>query len=151
MKKCTKCEELKSTSEFYKRSASSDGLMFKCKSCNYFHGKDWRENNRDKTLVRQRKWEDSLRENIVYAIVTESGLYIGSSSMGLHRRLKVHKADILKGRANPNLIKAYITGGWESFDCFVIEKVLDKNKLKIREQFHMDLYSELLNINPAVY
>ncbi len=33
MKTCNQCNKNKSESEFYKRSASPDGLQFKCKAC----------------------------------------------------------------------------------------------------------------------
>ena len=32
-KKCSKCKEVKPVAEYYKRSASKDGLFYQCKTC----------------------------------------------------------------------------------------------------------------------
>lgn len=57
-KKCTTCREEKPTGEFYKRTASPDGLEYKCKSCTsiyyskYRTGADKKDRKRDNYLAR---------------------------------------------------------------------------------------------------
>lgn len=53
MKQCTVCDEDKSRDEFYKRAASIDGLMPKCKACSKAYDK-----KRDKLPYRVKARED---------------------------------------------------------------------------------------------
>jgi len=46
MKKCTKCEEPKKSSEFRKDKRHKDGLQSQCKICQKKAHKEWRKNNR---------------------------------------------------------------------------------------------------------
>ena len=48
MKKCSKCEGLKSLDEFGKNKANKDSLRGKCKLCIAVQRKDYREANKDK-------------------------------------------------------------------------------------------------------
>ena len=61
-KKCSKCGEVKSFSEFYKRKTSKDGLYSRCKMCKLEYKRDnkekikesskqYRENNKEYTIT----------------------------------------------------------------------------------------------------
>lgn len=45
MKKCSKCGEIKSFSDFHKQASSSDGHAGYCKSCSRQYHKNWVQNN----------------------------------------------------------------------------------------------------------
>lgn len=63
-KRCTKCGECKPLSEFYKRSASKDGLRSECKDCKKLDDKKWRENNREYDLERKANWKKENRGKV---------------------------------------------------------------------------------------
>lgn len=48
MKKCSKCEEIKSLDDFFKRTKSKDGRMSCCKQCKMEYTYLWRDKNKDK-------------------------------------------------------------------------------------------------------
>lgn len=47
-KKCNRCEAVKSSADFYKDAACSDGLSTLCKVCRNGSMTNWRNNNRDR-------------------------------------------------------------------------------------------------------
>lgn len=51
MKRCTRCGTLKPLTEFSKRSASRDGLDYKCRSCKVAASTQWALANREKRLA----------------------------------------------------------------------------------------------------
>lgn len=59
MKQCKRCEEVLPLCEFYKRSASPDGLRYECRRCSNEIATKWRLNNRDHRNEYQR---NRLRE-----------------------------------------------------------------------------------------
>lgn len=79
-KQCTKCGEVKKSSEFYRRSCEKDGLDPKCKLCKSAYvkkhrmgnaeyanrcnerAKKWREDNREKSLKRSREYHMENRD-----------------------------------------------------------------------------------------
>lgn len=58
-KTCTKCKEVKETSEFYKNRRMKDGLASQCKSCM----KQYQSENRDKIAEYRRKWREDNKES----------------------------------------------------------------------------------------
>ena len=63
-KKCSKCGEVKSLSEFHKRKDSKDGHRADCIVCRTNHGKEYRENNRELILKRKKKYYEDNRERL---------------------------------------------------------------------------------------
>lgn len=57
MKKCSKCNEVKTLSQFYKRRDSKDGYQGRCKDCALIDRKDKRN-----TLMGDPKWVKQERE-----------------------------------------------------------------------------------------
>ena len=55
MKTCTKCQEIKDSTEFY--SSKRDGLMPSCKVCHSKVTKAWKESNPDKVKLLSKKWD----------------------------------------------------------------------------------------------
>jgi hypothetical protein len=66
-KKCTKCNETKSVTEFCKRSAARDGLHPQCKSCRKEYGKKYFQENKEKRMEYQKQYnfkhKDELKEH----------------------------------------------------------------------------------------
>jgi len=60
MKKCIKCGELKSFSEFHKDNNRKDGLQSWCKECR----KEYQENNKDHIKKRQKEYRKNNKEQI---------------------------------------------------------------------------------------
>ena len=52
VKRCTKCEEVKSLEEFHNKTDSKDGKSGTCKSCSAVYDKDWHAQNRDREATR---------------------------------------------------------------------------------------------------
>jgi len=48
-KKCSKCEEVKPLTDYYKRSASKDGLCYQCKTCKNKTAMKWQQTDKYKT------------------------------------------------------------------------------------------------------
>lgn len=75
MKKCSKCEEVKSFEEFYRSKAKKDGLQSNCKSCwKAYHeankeklnakSKAYREANKDKISTKRKAYREANRDKI---------------------------------------------------------------------------------------
>lgn len=61
-KKCSKCGEEKSVTEFYKAKHKVSGLNSRCKSCCYKDGKIYRSKNKEKAYLAHKKWVENNRE-----------------------------------------------------------------------------------------
>jgi len=62
MKKCSKCEEVKPVTEFYRQKTSKDGFRGYCKKCHHKKSKEWLENNYSKKLAWLEKNKEKMRE-----------------------------------------------------------------------------------------
>lgn len=60
-KRCTGCEELKSTTEFHRSRSTSDGLQYRCKSCQ----RAWREENREREEETRRRYYQENRDQLL--------------------------------------------------------------------------------------
>lgn len=56
MKKCSKCNLLKSEEEFGKHRRNRDGLNTECKQCNKERATLWQKNNKEKINKKCREW-----------------------------------------------------------------------------------------------
>jgi hypothetical protein len=56
MKTCSKCKQTKAFTKFTTRSASRDGLDYRCKACKNVASLRWVQNNRDKVHASQKKY-----------------------------------------------------------------------------------------------
>lgn len=62
MKRCAKCKEWKSASEFYHTKRNPDGLHYWCKFCMKDSNKTWHQNNKEKHREHVRIWKDNNPE-----------------------------------------------------------------------------------------
>lgn len=67
MKRCTECGATKARGEFHRRAASSDGLQFVCKPCNYVRAE------RSRGRQRLTFWE-TIRPGFAVRVRTEDEL-----------------------------------------------------------------------------
>jgi len=58
-KKCSKCQEIKSVSEFYKNKVYKDGLVSHCKQCAIEYVHRYRKNNPDKIKELSKKYTEN--------------------------------------------------------------------------------------------
>lgn len=56
-KKCSKCNILKSFSEFYKNKTKTNGICSECKICTKIMVKEYTNKNRDKKLIYLKNWQ----------------------------------------------------------------------------------------------
>lgn len=67
-KRCPQCKQIRPTSEFNRRTRSSDGLGTYCKQCKSIRDRSWRERNReykgraDKNFLLKKRFGITLRE-----------------------------------------------------------------------------------------
>ncbi len=131
-KTCNQCNESKSTSEFYKRSASPDGLQFKCKECvkevnqNFRQTKpeyqtQWQRTNSKRWSDYVSDWSrkntraDNSRSAVYYIINPENKIYVGSTQTLFSARQSAHKVQY-RDRS------ACIPGLHHSFDMYGYDK-----------------------------
>lgn len=62
-KKCTLCNEVKDTTQFYKNKNASDGLKSQCKGCHINGVKVWKSKNKDKVQLHSKVSNHNWRKN----------------------------------------------------------------------------------------
>ena len=63
-KKCSKCGKTKSVNEFHKKLKSVDGLKSQCKKCISRHSKQYREDNKEKILARNKAYYQNNKDKV---------------------------------------------------------------------------------------
>jgi hypothetical protein len=63
-KRCLKCGEIKSLSNFSKNRANKDGLRNWCKTCDCQRVKEWQQNNRERRSQWKKEYYQNNRESI---------------------------------------------------------------------------------------
>jgi len=63
-KKCSKCGEIKSVSEFYKSKSTKDGLGYRCKKCSLDGIKKWQKDNPEREAIRNANWQKNNPEKV---------------------------------------------------------------------------------------
>lgn len=69
MKHCTICGELKPLTEYHKRSAKKDGRRSECKVCCNRSALEYRQNNKEKVSIYNKKWKQENKEKHVEYLV----------------------------------------------------------------------------------
>lgn len=121
-RQCSKCGEVRPSSEFTKDRSAADGLSRQCRSCVNARSRAYHAAHRDQILQRNKSWRDTHAKEVadrkarkyreekewcVYRITTDDGkVYVGSSAHAANR-LVVHRHGSRSGRhRNPGL-RAY--------------------------------------------
>lgn len=151
-KSCNKCNVDKPTSEFYKRSASPDGLQMVCKSCtkdinqnfrntNPKYQVDWQRTNNVKWSKYISEWTkvnsyaDDSRSAIYYIINPEQKVYVGHTQTRFYARKAAHKKEYkLNKGALPYLHHSFDLYGYDNHKWVVLDMAgMDKETLRIVE------------------
>lgn len=88
MKICNTCKQSKPLNEFSKRTASKDGLSYKCKQCTIDYCKQWRSNNPSY----HQRWHTANAEKVC----KQSKVYYTDNKKGIKERNKQYKRDNAK-------------------------------------------------------
>ena len=66
LKRCPRCEQVKSRTEFYKNKGNGDGISSRCAQCEREYLKDWQHKHRDRRSGYEQAWRkrfpDALRK-----------------------------------------------------------------------------------------
>ena len=86
------------------------------------------------------------KEGIIYLLMKDNNIYIGSTIQNLNKRMYTHKRD---SKIKNNKLYKFIrdTGGIENFNIQTIEKtpIETKKELLILEQYYKNLYEKTNN------
>lgn len=162
MKECNQCNKSKSLNEFYKRSASPDGLQFKCKECckvvntNFRQIKpqyqtEWYKVNTQKWAKYVAGWAkvnikaDDSRSAIYYIINPEQKVYVGSTQTAFSARKGAHKKEYkLNNGLMPNLHHSFDMYGWDTHKWVIIDMAgMDRDTLRTLEYTMINHYNKL--------
>jgi len=127
MKKCTKCQETKQYSEFYKSSRSPSGFMPRCITCTNLLQKEYRNKNLEKHKLARKKY---YNKNIIKIRVTKL-----TYSHKPEAKKKKSLYDIVYRVINKNKIKQY-KKDWEN-------KNKDSPDFKIKRNLRRRLHHAL--------
>jgi hypothetical protein len=142
-KKCSSCNELKSTTQFSKRKLAKDGLQHHCKECQ---------------SVRTFKLTKSDKDGIIYTITNPLGeVYIGKTKKKPEYRFSEHRASYYYQKLNgystfPKLHKSFTMWGIDAHifevikDCGNISKE-DLREIETRMIIALKKNGKSLNIN----
>jgi hypothetical protein len=119
-KKCSKCNELKSTTQFSKHIRSKDGLQARCKSCN-------KEQN-----------YEYLNSNVVpkiYTITNPIGeVYVGSTEIPINIRFHKHRTKYkVKHGEHPLLHASFDLWGIDSHIFKLVYEIQNIDTAELRE------------------
>jgi hypothetical protein len=167
MKLCNQCNQTKDNSEYYKMSASKDGLQPKCKDCckvvnqNFRETKpeyqvDWQRKNHKKWLRYVSKWADknvradNSRSKLYYIINPENKVYVGHTQTAFGQRKSAHKIQHRDRTASlPVLHHSFDLYGFENHKWVVLDMSgTDKETLTTIEYTMINHFSKLgLSLN----
>lgn len=63
-KRCYKCGETKSLSEFYRDASRKDGLSPRCKACTIAHSKSYYDDHREEQIARVKAYQKEYPERV---------------------------------------------------------------------------------------
>lgn len=105
MKRCIRCKEEKSTTEFYNQKSSKDGLHPYCKLCSKEKVKEWEQSHKDRRKVLNRR--NGLKRYKLtqeqYDTMLDSQKYVCAicqNSCTVYKNLSVdhcHETDVVRG------------------------------------------------------
>lgn len=139
MKVCNQCNKTKDKSEYYKMSASKDGLQPKCKECcklvneNFRQTKptyqlDWQKKNSKRWIEylvgwnKENTYADDSRSKIYYIINPEQKVYVGSTQTSFSLRQSAHKGQYQRRyKGLPLLHKSFDMYGYENHKWIIMD------------------------------
>ena len=171
LKHCNKCGNTKSTTEFSKRSASSDGLQSYCKSCNSkdnlkfrtetnpTHHKNWQKENPDRIAELVSEYKRAKESGQIYYIKNNEGFYyIGMTKTLLNVRMTEHRIKYRRwknGKSKPLcplLFQSFDTHGLDNHQFGTILQFdnISRKQLRVYEKEVIHTFKELgISLNLA--
>lgn len=159
---CNHCDKSKPLTDFYKMSASKDGLQPKCKSCvkeintNFRKTKpqyqiDWQRANHNKWLGYVSDWaKKNVRANIsrsaiYYIINPENKIYVGHTQTAFTQRQSAHKIQYRDShKLLPYLHHSFDMYGYENHKWMHMDMAgTDKETLRIIEYALINHFTKL--------
>jgi 5-methylcytosine-specific restriction endonuclease McrA len=118
-KRCTKCGEFKSLSDFYSNSSVKSGLRPECIECHKKYSKQYRENNKEQETDRAKKYREHNPEKVkaLFKRYREQNKDKRSGWNKKRRALKLGNSHI--PYTLEDIFKEY------GFNCFICGKAID--------------------------
>lgn len=150
-KHCNECGKTKPTSEFHRKTASSDGRQPKCKLCvkkinenfreiNPQYQLNWQRHNPERHVQIVSKHRKADKSSKVYYIKSPDGLYyIGMTQTHLSIRCIEHKVKYnrwLNGKKttqHPNLFKSFKKWGIDNHQVAILFESDDMDRKALRQ------------------
>ena len=157
-KECSKCGNVKETTQFSKCRANKDGLQYQCRRCNSKsnlvfrtdkpeHHADWQRNNPEQHVRNVARHRKADKPGKIYSITNPDGfVYIGMTQTPFKVRLGEHKKQYRRDLGNiPALHKSYDVYGYDNHKANVILELegIDRVQLGFIETTFIQLYKEL--------
>jgi hypothetical protein len=86
VKRCSKCGQVKTLSDFYREPGCRDGYRPECKTCNLARRAEWYAQNRQREIARVRAWQQANRARVNAAAQARRSANPGSSREGYLKR-----------------------------------------------------------------
>jgi hypothetical protein len=161
-KNCNQCGKSLSTSEFYKKTKSKDGLQPTCKACCKIanakfretkpkYQVEWQRTNNKKWTKYIGEWNkinckaDNSRSVIYYIISPSQKIYVGHSQTRFYQRKSAHKKEYkLNKGAMPYLHQSFDDHGYDNHSWVVMDMSgMDKETLEIIEYAMANEFTKL--------
>ena len=162
MKVCNQCGKNKPLTEFYKKSASKDGLQPKCKSCvkiinkNFREVKpeyqiEWQRRNPKKWLAYVNEWvkqnvvADNSRSSVYYIINPEQKVYVGSTQTLFSYRRAAHRKEYKHNNGcMPLLHQSFDMYGYDKHKWVILDMAgTDRDTLRTIEYTMINHFNQL--------
>lgn len=156
-KQCGECNELKETTKFSKRSASSDGLQQKCKQCNSKdnlqfrtdkpeHHDQWQKNNAKQHIRNVMRYRKADKPGKIYSICNPNGeYYIGMTNTHITVRMFEHKTHFRRRHGDiPKLHESFDTFGFDNHKVNVLLELegIDRTQLRFIEKAFIQSFTQ---------
>ena len=130
--KCSKCCEMKPTTEFNKSSKSKSGFQNYCREC--FKVNNARKEVVEKRYEYNRDYMKGDKDGLIYTITNPMGqTYCGSTQRLPNLRWNSHKASYINQPGSfPALHKSFDIWGIDAHQFKVIDSYVNINKMELR-------------------
>jgi len=156
-KLCRNCGKVKETTQFSKRTASTDGLQQKCKQCNSkdnhkfrtenpeHHG-EWQRSNAEQHVRNVARYRKADKSSKIYSITAPDGaVYIGMTQTHIAVRMLEHRAHFRRGKVKlPKLHESFVKFGIENHKVDLVLELegIDRTQLRFIENAFINSFSQ---------
>ena len=156
-KQCKECGKVKETTQFSKRSASTDGLQPKCKKCNSKDNKDfrienpehhmqWQKDNAQQHLSNVARYRRADKPGKIYSISNPNGEhYIVMTNTYLSVRMLEHRLHYRRRHgALPALHQSFDKFGFDNHKVDIVLELdgIDRTQLRFIEKSFIESFNQ---------